>query len=454
MHEVKCQGFAVAVLLAISACTMAQTQRWPSFRGERACGIGDGSPLPIEWDVESGAGVAWRTPIPGLAHSSPVVWDDMVFVTTAVKDGDADLKVGLYGSIEPVDEDDEHRFDLYCIDASTGAIRWSRTAHTGIPAVKRHPKGSHAASSPATNGTHVVAFFASEGLYCYDIQGVLQWERQFGVLDSGFFRVPTAQWGFASSPVIHDDMVLIQCDVQGQSFVAALDLETGEDRWRTNRDEVPTWGSPTIDVREGRSQVIVNGWKHIGGYDLATGAELWKIVGGGDIPVPTPVVAHDLVFIMSAHGGQAPIYAVDAMARGTVDPSDTTTMHWRRERFGNYMQTPLVYGDELYGCSDAGILRCYDARTGEDVYRQRLGAGQTGFSASMVGGDGKLYATSEEGEVHVVRAGRTFELLAVNSMGETCMASPAIAGPHLFFRTRHHLVAVGAPIATKQEQAP
>jgi hypothetical protein len=421
------------------------TVNWPSFRGPSARGISEGFATAATWDVEAGTNVRWSTPIAGLAHSAPVVWGDRVYVTSAVRaeEGDAELTVGLYGDIEPVEDDAVHRFVVHAIDKTTGDVVWTRHAWEGVPAVKRHPKGSHAASTPATDGAHVVAFFGTEGLYCYDADGELAWKRDFGRLDSGYFMVPDAQWGFASSPVIHEDLVLVQCDVQGDSFIAALALDDGSEVWRTPRDEVPTWGTPTVDVRPGRSQVIANGWKHIGGYDLRTGTELWRLRGGGDIPVPTPVVAHDLVFITNAHGRQAPIYAIDVGASGDItDVLDDNVAWWRRRR-GNYMQTPLVHGDYLYCCADAGILACYEATTGREIYRERLAEGRTGFTASPVAADGKLYLTAETGEVHVVALGPEFEVLAVNDLGEECLATPAISEGVLLFRARRTLFAVG-----------
>ena len=421
-------------------------QSWPSFRGPSASGVQEGFATPTRWDVATGENVRWRTPIPGLAHSSPVVWGERIYLTTAVGEGEAELTVGLYGDIAPVEDEGVQRFQVLCVDARDGRVLWTRTAHEGVPRVKRHTKGSHAASTPATDGRHVAAFFGSEGLYLYDAAGELLWKKDLGLLDSGYYLVPAAQWGFASSPVIHGERVLVQCDVQGGGFLAAFDLRTGEELWRVARDEVPTWSTPTVHVSEERSQVIANGYKHIGGYDLATGAELWKLVGGGDIPVPTPVVASGLVIITNAHGPMAPIYALDAMAEGEVGTGeDDPWMLWFQPRRGNYMQTPLVYRDLLYCCADQGVLSCFDPTSGEQHYRERLGGGTTGFTASGVAADGKLYFTSEEGEVHVLAAGPTFTELAVNELGETCMASPAISRGTLFFRGRHHLTAVGLP---------
>jgi outer membrane protein assembly factor BamB len=420
-------------------------QHWPSFRGAGARGVAEGYATPERWDLATGANIRWSTEVPGLAHSSPVIWGDRLFVTTAVGADEASLKVGLYGAGESVPDEGAQSFRLYCLDARTGAVLWHRVAHEGVPRIKRHPKSSHANSTPACNGRVVVTFFGSEGLYCHDLDGTLMWRKDLGVLNSGAPGHPDLQWGFASSPVIHDDLVIVQCDVQEGSFLAALDVANGETRWRTSRDEGPTWGTPTVDVRQGRAQIIVNGFRHIGGYDLRTGKELWKLEGGGDVPVPTPVVADDLVYVTNAHGRMAPIYAIKVDATGDLGRGDETdAVPWFKARLGNYMQTPLVYGPNLYCCRDNGVMACYDAKTGEQLYRERLGAGRSGFSASPVAADGKLYFSGEEGEIHVIRAGSDFEVIAVNDMGETCMATPAVSRGVLYFRTRSHVVAVGA----------
>jgi outer membrane protein assembly factor BamB len=293
----------------------------------------------------------------------------------------------------------------------------------------------------------VVAFFGSEGLYCYDMEGTLLWKKDFGPLDAAFFVAPDAQWGFASSPVIHDGVVYIQCDVLNDPFLAAFDLETGDQIWRTPRDDVPTWSTPTVHEKGDRTFLLVNGWKHAGGYDARTGEEIWRLSGGGDIPVPGPVVAHDLVFITNAHGSDAPIYAIRLDARGDISLGDGATSNehvtWSVPRGGAYMQTPLVYDSYLYNCRDNGVLSVYDARSGNRMYQQRLGGGGGGFTASPVAADGKVYFTSEEGDVYVVKAGPEYELLATNPLGEVTMATPALSEGTLYFRTRTHLLAIG-----------
>ncbi|MFT7487553.1 MAG: outer membrane protein assembly factor BamB, partial [Candidatus Paceibacteria bacterium] len=350
----------------------------------------------------------------------------------------------LYGSIDPVQDESEFRFQLHCLDKSTGDELWSRVCWEGVPSVKRHPKGSHAASSPAVDGEHVLAFFGGEGLYCYDLEGELLWDRDLGPMDSGYYVVPEAQWGFGSSPLLHEGFAIVQCDKQEGSFIAALDASNGEERWRTERDDVPTWSTPTVLVGESGSQVICNGYKHAGGYDLETGAELWNLVGGGDIPVPTPIVSKGLIFITNAHGGMAPIFALNASARGEIGlkPEEEPLLAWAKPRRGNYMQTPLAYGDAIYFCTDSGIMSSFDTQTGEENYRERLGEGRTGFTSSPVAANGNIYYSSEEGNVYVVQLGE-FKPLAVNFLGEECMATPAISDGVLYYRTRSHVVAIG-----------
>lgn len=425
---------------------LASGQNWPGFRGERASGLGEGKTVTT-WSLEPFRNVLYRVAVPGLAHSSPVIWGDRIFLTTAVSaGGESTLKVGLYGDITPVANEPAQSWRVLALDRASGKLLWERVAHEGVPKTKRHPKSTHANPTPATDGERVVAFFGSEGLFCYDFSGKLLWKRDFGVLDSAFFQAPDAQWGFASSPIIHDGMVVVQADVLGESFLEALSVEDGTTLWRTKRSDVPTWSTPNVVETDAGAQIVVNGWKHIGGYDASTGKELWRLEGGGDIPVPTPQSAHGLVFITNAHGPGSPIFAVRSGARGTIAPgADGTSEHiaWSIPQGGAYMQTPLVDGEYLYSCRDNGVLSCFRAKTGEMLYRERLGSGSSGFSASPVAADGKIYFTSEQGQVHVVKAGPTFELLAVNDLGDVTMATPAVSDGVLYFRTRSFLIAVG-----------
>jgi len=448
-------ALAVALFLAPTLSpSEPATSHWPRFRGPGARGLADGASTPASWDLAQGRNILWTTPVPGLAHSSPVVWGSSVFVTSAVgAAGQASLKVGLYGDIAPADDDGVHRFVLYRLDRSSGKVVWERTAHQGKPRQRRHPKSTHANPTPATDGQRVVAFFGSEGLYCYDFDGRLLWKKDLGVLDAAFFRVPDAQWGFGSSPVIDDGVVYVQADVLTGGFLAAFDVRDGKELWRTPRSDVPTWSTPTVHDLGDRKLLLVNGWKHAGAYDARTGHEVFKLTGGGDIPVPTPFVADGLVFFTHSHGPGSPIYAVRTDARGDVslhgDARSNEAVAWSVDRGGAYMPTPLVYQGLLYLCRDNGVLSAFRARTGERLYQERLGPGTGGFTASLVAADGKVYVSSEDGDVYVVKAGETLEVLATNAMNEVLMATPAIADGTLFFRTRSRLVAVGARPASK-----
>jgi len=400
----------------------------------------------MEWNGESGKNVLWKTPIPGLAHSSPVIWGDKIFITTAVPaSGDAALKVGLYGDIKPVENEGPQSFHVYCLNRKTGRILWERTAFEGQPKTKRHPKSSHANPTPATDGKHLVVFFGSEGLYTYDLNGKLLWKKDLGVLDAGFYMVPGAQWGFSSSPVIRDGVVLIQADVQKNSFLAALAVESGKELWRTPRADVPTFGSPAVVPYTGEGggqQVVVNGWKQIAGYDFKTGKELWRMKGGGDIPVPTPVFDGGLVVITNAHGQGRPIYAIRTNAAGDLG-ENKSAIAWSLDRAGNYMQTPLLHDGLAYFCYDNGVLTVFQLATGEKMYQQRLGGGSSGFSSSPVAAGGRLYITDENGLTHVLGLGKEYKALAANELGETVMASPAVADGVLFMRGAKHLYAIG-----------
>jgi outer membrane protein assembly factor BamB len=444
----RCRTRSILVLSTfLSAVTgLAQEDiHWPSFRGAAGRGVAEGHATPERWDLEQGENLLWRTELPGLAHSSPVVWGDRIFVTTAVSDGgDDSLKVGLYGDIAPVEDDSVHAFRVIAIDKKTGDVLWSQLAHEGVPRIKRHTKATHASSTPATDGRHVAAFFGSEGLYLYDISGKLLWKKDFGVLDSGFFRVPEAQWGFGNSPIIYGDSVIVLADVQENSFLGAYALADGRELWKTARNDVPTWTTPTVHGTDERTQVIVNGFRHSGGYDVQTGRELWRMSAAGDIPVPRPFIVDGMIILSSAHGDGAPLTAVRPSATGdiTLAEGQSSSEHvaWSHPRDGSYISTPIGYRGLVYVLRGNGALSAFDARSGERLYRERVGG--DAFSASPVAADGKLYLTSEEGDVFVVRAGPKYEEIARNSLGEVTMATPAVSEGVLIFRTRSHLVAI------------
>lgn len=432
--------------------TAVHAQNWPQFRGPGATGVAEGPARPVKFDASTSQNVRWKTPIPGLSHASPVVWGNKVFVVTAVTSGKDETRFGLYGETSPVKDDPKHTWKVLALDKSTGKVLWERIAYEGIPKVKRHPKSSHAASTPATDGKYLIVNFGSEGLYAYNLNGKLLWKKDLGVLDAGWFYDVDYQWEYGSSPIIYKKMVIVQADIQKNSFIAAYDIKTGKELWKTAREELPSWGSPTVYEGKTRAELITVGPKAIRGYDPATGKELWHLGPMSEITTPTPFVAHDLIFVTSGYAPIQPIYAIKPGGNGDLtlpkgkDSSDFIA--WSKQRGGPYMPTPIVYGDLLYTCSNQGVLTAYNATTGERVYQERLGGSGAAFTASPVASDGKIYLSSEDGDVFVVKAGPKYELLAKNPVGEVMMATPAISDGLLIVRTVSNLYAFGEKEAT------
>jgi outer membrane protein assembly factor BamB len=420
---------------------------WPSFRGPDGTGIADGQDPPVEFDGPTGTGVRWKTPIPGLAHSCPVVWGDRVFLTTAVSSGQPDpkVRVGNYGDVDSVDDTSKHTWQVLCLDRHTGAILWTRTACEGVPKIKRHLKGSQANCTPAVDARHVVACFGPEGLYCYDHDGKPLWRRDLGTLDSSFALDREYEWGFGNSPVLFDGLCILQCDLSRDSFIAAYSLADGGRVWSTPRDEIPSWSSPVVWRNAVRTEIVTNAAQYARGYDPKSGAELWRLAKKSEVTIPTPVLGPDLAFVVSGNRPIQPILAVRPGAAGDISlkPGETTneSVAWGRLRGGPYMPTPILYGGHFYTCSNSGVVACYEAGTGREVYKER--AGGTSYTASPVAADGRLYLTSEQGEVRVVKAGPDFELLAVNKLGDYCLATPAACDGALLVRTQHFLWCVG-----------
>jgi outer membrane protein assembly factor BamB len=421
---------------------------WPSFRGPRASGVADGQNLPDRWDGDSGLNIAWKRRIPGLAHSSPVIRGDRLYLTSAVSSRpDATFRHGLYGDGDASEDRTVHRFMVYALDKKSGDIIWERAAHEGVPKDKRHIKATYANATPAADGRYIVAWFGSEGLFAFDVEGRLLWRRDLGRLDVGAYDAPEYEWGPASSPIIHEGIVIVQCDTQGDSFLMAFDIATGDTAWKTMRDELPSWGTPTIYPGGERTELITNGSNFIRGYDPRSGRELWRLGGSSKITAPTPIGHDGLIVVASGRAPERPIFAIRAGASGNITLQAGATANrsvaWSRLRRGPYMPTPIIYGGRLYVLGNRGELDSYDLGSGEEIYRQQLRHGGGGFSASPVAADGKLYLPGEDGDIYVVRAGDRFELIATNPMGELLMASPALSDGMLYIRAEKHLFAIG-----------
>ncbi len=407
---------------------------WPSFRGPHASGVADGQKLPDAWDGPSRRNIPWRTPVPGLGHSSPVVWGDRLFVTTAVSSTPgATFKPGLYGEGDASNDRSRHRWMIAALDTRTGRTLWKRVAHEGVPLEKRHIKSTYASATPATDGRIVVAWFGSQGVHAYDVDGNFLWKVDLGRVDMGAYDIPTFEWGPASSPIIWNGLVILQCDTQADSFLLALDAETGKTVWQTARDELPSWGTPTVAVTPAGPELVANASRFVRGYDPRTGKELWRLGGSSKITAPTPIFADGLFVVASGRAPERPLFV--------IRPGGEVA--WSRTGRGSYMPTPLVYDGLLYVLANNGVLDAYDLKTGEEIYRQRLPHLGSGFSASPVAADGRLYFTNEDGDILVVAAGREFRHVATNAMGELLMATPALSGGVMYVRSASSVFAVG-----------
>ncbi len=421
---------------------------WPSFRGPDGTGVADGQNPPLAWNGKKETGIRWKTAIPGMGHSCPIVWGDRIFLTTAIssKDPDQKIVIGNYGGVDSVDDVSPHTWQVLCLDRDSGKILWTKTAYQGVPKIRRHLKGSQANCTPATDGKHVVACFGSEGLFCYDFAGNLLWKRDLSALDSSFSLDRDYEWGFGNSPVLHDGLCILQCDLSRDSFIAAFKLEDGAKVWSTARDEIPSWSSPVVWRNSLRTEIVTNAAQYARGYDPKTGSELWRFAKKSEVTVPTPVLGKDLAFVCSGNRPIQPIVAIKPGASGDIslNSNETTSpfVAWSTLRGGPYMPTPILYGEHFYTCSNSGVVACYEAATGKEVYKERIGG--VSYTASPVAADGKLYFTSEQGQTRVVKAGPKFAILAVNDVGDSCLSTPAISNGLFLLRSQHHLWALGA----------
>jgi outer membrane protein assembly factor BamB len=421
---------------------------WPSFRGAAARGVSDGQHLPDTWNAKTGENIRWRTRIPGLGHSSAVVWGDRIFVTSAISSrGAATFKPGIYGDGDASDDRSRHAFTLFAIDKHTGRIAWERVAFEGPPVDTRHIKSTYASATPATDGRSVVVSFGSQGIYAYDISGRLRWKVDLGHTKLGAYDIPSFEWGPASSPIIFEDLVILQVDTHLDSFVLALDLATGAVRWKSDRDELPSWGTPTIALTPVGPQLVTNASKFIRGYEPRTGMELWRLGGSSKITAPTPIFTDGMFVVASGRAPERPIFAIKPDARGDITlksgESANAAVVWSKSGRGSYMPTPLAYDGVLYVLANNGVFDAYDLKTGAEIYRQRLPYVGSGYSASPIAADGRIYLSSEDGEMLVVSAGREFRHLATNSLGELLMATPALSEGVMYVRAAESLFAIG-----------
>jgi outer membrane protein assembly factor BamB len=416
---------------------------WPYWRGPAADGMAVGD-APLRWsDTQN---VRWKTDIPGLGNSSPIVWGDQVFLTTAVRTGapvmenppaapapEPGSRRGFGGGSGP---QVEHKFDVMCLDRKTGKILWQRTAKTAVPHEGFHSTyGSFASNSPVTDGKHVYAFFGSRGMYCYDLKGNLVWEKESGVQ----MRMRMA-FGEGVAPVLAGDRLILVFDYEGDSFIVALDKNTGKEIWRASRDEKSNWATPLVMDYQGKTQVVVCGSKKVRSYDPETGKVLWECGGLGANTIPQPVRQDDMVFLMT--GYRDPMLMAIRLGR-EGDLTDSDAVVWRQTKGNSYTPSPVIHDNKLYVLTDNGMISCYNARTGEPYYHQVRLPKSYNFKSSPVGASGKLYLASENEDVIVLRMGEKFEVLATNTMpDQVFIATPAITGGEIFLRSKARLYCI------------
>ena len=433
--------FLTATLLLTVGTSLQAGSRWPQFRGPDATGVSEDKNLTDRWSPNEN--VAWSVPIPGRAWASPIVWDEKVFVTTASpKEGGSEPRRGLYpGSSHKVEE--THRWIVLCLDSSTGNILWQEVAHEGVPQNKVHIKNTYASETPITDGEGVYAYFGNVGLFAYDMEGTKLWEKRWEKQETRY------GWGTASSPVLDGDRIYIVNDNEKHSYLVAVDRKTGKEVWKVDRDEKSNWSTPFVWKTEGRTEIVTPGTGKVRSYDLE-GNLLWHLESMSSITIATPYASHGLLYVTSGFildRKMRPIYAIRPGARGDIGlrEGQTSNEHiaWRQPKAAPYNPSTIVYGDHLYVLYDQGFLACHDARSGKDIYsRQRIARRTSGFTSSPWAYGGKVFCLSEDGDTFVIQAGPEFKVLHKNSLGEMCMATPAIAGGSLFIRTISKLYCV------------
>jgi hypothetical protein len=398
--------------------------------------------------VASGKNIRWNTPIAGLANSSPIIWGNRVFITTALPStGEAAFGANTTSGVRPANDVSEHVLKVIALDTANGSVVWEREVHKGVPRAKRHPKASHAASTPVTDGRHVISMFGTSGmLVAHDFSGRELWKNDLGVIDNGYIPDPTMQWGHSSSPVIYQDTVIVQVDQQKNSYIAAYNVDTGKEVWKTARDgETPQWGTPNVITTKAGDELVTNGTT-IRGYDPKTGKQRWSLGPNSTITIPTPIAGSDLIYVIGGYTPIRPIYAVRPGATGDISLKSGTTssdaIAWSNTE-GVYIPTPILYRGLLYAVNNTSVLSVYDALTGERAYRGRVGT--TGaVSASPVAADGRLYFANEDGDVFVIRAGREYFQIARNTMPDPVTATPAISDGLIVLRTVRGVYGIGS----------
>lgn len=436
-------AFAAAACLAMTSAPQmaAVDDNWPQWRGPNGLGVAPGTSYVDEWSAEKN--IAWKTPVEGRGHSSPVVWGNRLFITTSIRGGPSghtapdhlgyDMKPGYKN---PDSEESDHSYTLKVLayDTRNGKLLWERTAYDGIMWDDRHKKNTYASSTVATDGTLLYAFFEAPGLYAYDFDGTLVWKASLGNIAKGGM-------GPGTSPVIVDNLLILQIDQEmgAGSAIVALDKRTGKEIWRTDRTTRRTWGTPLVIKTPKRTELMATGAEIIAGYEPATGKELWRAKGLENHPIPSAVAGHGLVFFSSGYPRKR---VIAVRPGGEGDITDTSAIAWRYDKGTAYTASPVLHGSYLYLMTDGGILTCLDALTGAVVYEGGRPPVPGSYRSSLVAFGDRILQTSEDGDTFVIRAGPQHEVLRRNTVDEPVWASLAFAQGTIFIRGEKHLFAI------------
>ena len=415
---------------------------WPQWRGPLATGVAPHGTPPVTWSEDNN--IRWKVEIPGKGHATPIIWEDQVFLLTAVetdKAGDSKETAEAVNRMpdwmkkRSVHPTNIVEFTVIALDRKDGSVRWQKIARAEHPHEGTHSDGTWASNSPVTDGEHLFAHFGSRGLYCYDMAGNLKWQTDLGnmITRNGF--------GEGSSPALHEDVLVVNWDHEGDSFIVALDKRTGEQLWKKDRDEVTSWSTPVIVEVNGRPQVVINATGNTRGYDLKSGEVVWEIGGMTTNTIPSPVYEDGILYVMSGFRGNL-VQAIQlARAAGEITGSDA--LLWQYDRDTPYVPSPVLYDSYLYFLKkNSGILSCFDARTGQAHFGPERLAGVKNVYASPVGANGRIYVTGRQGNTIVLKVGPKLEILASNSLDDSFDASPAIVGGELYLRGHRSLYCI------------
>lgn len=436
------------LIISLSVAAAVAQENWPQFRGLDSRGISENTGLPDTWSQENN--IAWKTAVPGMGWSSPIVWGDQVIVTSSISEGDVEPpKKGLYFGGEREPTKDVHHWKVISVSLKSGKINWETTAHSGPPWGPRHLKNSYASETPVTDGEHIYAYFGNVGLFCLDMTGKEIWSKKFDI------KKMRNGWGTSASPVLFKDRIYIVNDNEDQSFLVALNKRTGKQIWKVDRDEPSNFATPFVWENDLRTELITTGVNKTRSYDL-NGNLLWEFAPGmSAIVIPTPFTDNGLLYVCAGYVGDKlrinkPVYAIKSGARGDISLPDGEMSNefiaWRHENTAPYNPSPVLYDGRFYTLWDFGFLSCRDAVTGELLFdKERVNPdGRAAFTSSPWANDGKVFCLSEDGDTYVFAAGDEYKLLHTNSLDEMCMATPAISGNTLIVRGAQHLYAIRA----------